>query len=177
MRKIIFLDLDGVLNTASWYRQLDSKSRHDEYGTAFDPQSVANLGKVIEATGADIVISSSWKALGLGVMQEMWEVRHLPGKVVGITPTYIDDEMLLNADLSNMDFLNGRGTEIKRWLSKRGKDVSHYVIIDDMDDMLSEQKSHFVQTDPEIGISDMDVDMAILILKNLKYDKKNTGNT
>ncbi len=42
MRKIIFLDLDGVLNTASWYRQLDSKSRHDEYGTANHGKDVSH---------------------------------------------------------------------------------------------------------------------------------------
>ncbi len=168
MSKIIFLDFDGVLNTGSWYRQLDKQLRYDEYGTVFDPNAVANLGRVIEATGADIVISSSWKELGLSSMEEMWEERNLPGRVIGITPTYIDDEMLLTADLSTMDFLNGRGSEIKEWLSKHGKDVSHYVIFDDVDDILPEQQNHFIQTDPEVGISKKDADMAISILNNQK---------
>jgi hypothetical protein len=54
--------------------------------------------------------------------------------------------------------------EIKEWLDKHGKKVSHYVIIDDMDNFLPEQKSHFVLTDPEVGITDEDADKAIKIL-------------
>jgi hypothetical protein len=56
-----------------------------------------------------------------------------------------------------------------------GADVSHYVIIDDMDDVIPEQQSHLVQTDPEIGISDWDATMAIMILDKLEYDKRDTN--
>jgi len=147
---------------------MNRKTTRDKYGYLFDPNAVANLARVIEATGADVVISSSWKELGLSTMQEMWEDRHLPGKVLDITPTYIDDEMLLNADLSNMDFLNSRGSEIKGWLELHGKDVSNYVIFDDIDDILLEQQTQFIQTDPEIGISKADAKMAIFILNSQK---------
>ncbi len=164
--KIIFLDFDGVLNTADWYRQMTHDTAFDDYGTVFDPHAVANLKKVVDDTGADIVVSSSWKELGLATMLEMWEERRLPGRVVGMTPTYIDEEMLLNADLTNMDFMNGRGSEIKGWLQLHGKEVSHYVILDDMDDMLPEQQPHLVLTDPEVGITKEDADMAIQILNN-----------
>ncbi len=170
--KIIFLDFDGVMNTGQWYRQLDENAKSDAYATVFDPNAVANLAKIIEATGADIVISSSWKAMGLTTMREMWKERRLPGRVIGITPTYIDNEMLLNADLSNMDFHHGRGEEIKGWLLLHGKEVSHYVIFDDIDDVLPEQEAHLIQTDPEVGISEKDTDVAIFILNKLKYDKQ-----
>ena len=43
MRKIIFLDIDGVLNTCWW----DRKTPVDKYGYAFDPNAVANLAKII----------------------------------------------------------------------------------------------------------------------------------
>ena len=164
MSKIVFLDIDGVLNTGWWYSQMDRNTPKDKYGYAFDPRSVANLKKIVDETGADIVISSSWKSFGLSELEDMWQDRGLPGKLIGITPNSVSDEMLLNADLDHMEIFSVREMEIKEWLDKHGKKVSHYVIIDDMDNFLPEQKSHFVLTDPEVGITDEDADKAIKIL-------------
>ena len=143
---------------------MDRNTRKDKYGYAFDPRSVANLKKILDETGADIVISSSWKSFGLPELEDMWQERRLPGKLIGITPNSVSDEMLLNADLDHMELFHIRGMEIKEWLDKHGKNVSHYVIIDDMDNFFPEQKSHFVLTDPEVGITDEDADKAIKIL-------------
>lgn len=44
------------------------------------------------------------------------------------------------------------------------KDVSHYAILDDMDDILLEQESHFVWINPELGITEEDAEKAIAIL-------------
>lgn len=164
MRKVVFLDIDGVLNTKWWYTQMDRNTPKDKYGYAFDPNAVANLKKIIDETGADIVISSSWKSFGISELEDMWQDRGLPGKLIGITPNTVSDEMLLNADLDNMELFSIRGTEIKEWLTKHGKHVSHYAIIDDMDNMLTEQRLHFVKTDPEIGITVEDAEKAIMIL-------------
>ena len=168
MRKVIFLDIDGVLNTGRWYSKMDRNTPKDKYGYAFDPNAVANLKKIVDETGAEIVISSSWKSFGLSELEEMWQDRVLPGKLIGITPNTVSDEMLLNADLDHMELFSIRGMEIKEWLSKKGKYVSHYVIIDDMDNMLQEQKSHFVQTNPEVGITEENAVQAISILNHLQ---------
>ena len=164
MRKVVFLDIDGVLNTKWWYTQMDRNTPKDKYGYAFDPNAVSNLKKIIDETGADIVISSSWKSFGISELEDMWQDRGLPGKLIGITPNTVSDEMLLNADLDHMELFSIRGAEIKEWLTKHGKNVSHYVIIDDMDNMLTEQRLHFVKTDPEIGITVEDAEKAIMIL-------------
>jgi hypothetical protein len=164
MRKVIFLDIDGVLNTKWWYTQMNRNTPKDKYGYAFDPNAVSNLKKILDQTGADIVISSSWKSFGYSELEEMWEERGLPGKLIGITPNSVSDEMLLNADLDNMELFSIRGMEIKEWLSKNGKRISHYAIIDDMDNMLPEQQSHFVKTDPEIGITKENANQVIAIL-------------
>ena len=165
MNKVIFLDIDGVLNTGWWYSQMDRNTPKDKYGYAFDPISVANLKKILDETGAEIVISSSWKSFGLTELETMWHDRGLPGRLIGITPNTVSDELLLNADLDHMELFSIRGMEIKEWLDKHGKKVSHYVIIDDMDNMLPEQKPHFVQTNPEVGITDKNADEAIMMLK------------
>lgn len=164
MRKVIFLDLDGVLNTERWHYQASQADLHDQYGYTFDPVAVANLAKIIDETGAAIVISSSWKFMGLAKLKKMWMDRGLPGEIFDITPNSVSDEFLLYADLDSMELLAIRGQEIKEWLMLHGKDVSHYVIIDDMDDILPEQQSHFVLTDPEVGISEWDAKRAIAIL-------------
>ena len=160
MRKVIFLDIDGVLNTKFWFTQKE----RDQYGNTFDPVSVSNLAKIIAKTGAEIVISSSWKWMGLETLQMMWEERMLPGKVIDITPESVSDDYLLYADLENIDFFSIRGQEINDWMKLYGKDISHYVIIDDMDIPLKEQQSHFVLTDPNVGVTEWDATKAIAIL-------------
>ena len=166
-RKVIFLDIDGVLNTKYWYSKMDRNTPKDKYGYAFDPNAVANLKRIVEATGADIVISSSWKCIGLSQLEEMWADRSLPGKIIGVTPNSVSDDLLLNADIDSMEIYHIRGTEIKEWLDRFGKQVNGYVIIDDMDNMLPEQQSHFVWTDPEIGITEGNAAQAIMILNQL----------
>jgi hypothetical protein len=162
--KVLFLDIDGVLNTKYWYTQVNRNTPKDKYGYAFDPNAVANLKRIVEESGADIVISSSWKCMGLSQMEDMWRDRSLPGKIIGITPNSVSDEMLLNADIDSIELFHIRGEEIKEWLTTHGKYVSHYVIIDDMDNMLPEQQSHFVKTNPEVGITGDDVERSITIL-------------
>ncbi len=163
-KRILFLDIDGVLNTKWWYTQMDRNSPRDQYGYAFDPKAVANLKRIVEETGAGIVISSSWKSFGFSELEEMWTDRGLPGKLIGVTPNSVSDELLLNADIDSIELFHIRGEEIKEWLTKHGKNVSNYAIIDDMDNMLSEQHSHFVHTNPEVGITEEDAEKAIAII-------------
>ncbi len=164
MRKIIFLDIDGVLNTRDWHCRMTKDTPHDEFGFAFDPITVSNLAHIIDETGAVIVISSSWKFYGVAKLRKMWEIRNLPGTILDITPNTVSDEMLLNANLDETELGVCRGNEIKEWLSRHKGEVSNYVIIDDFDDILPEQESHLIQTNPEEGISEEDADKAIKIL-------------
>ena len=60
----------------------------------------------------------------------------------------------------------GKGHEIKEWLSKNGKDVIQYAILDDVCDMLPDQQDHFVQINPVVGITEEDAEKVIAILKN-----------
>ena len=162
MRKILFLDIDGVLNPKWWERKVSV----DKFGCAFDSKCVAYLKKILDETGAEIVVSSSWKCMGLADMQNMWKNRSLPGKVVDITPDMMSDEMLLNEEIGSLNPLDNRGCEIKGWLSKHEGEVLRYAVIDDMDDILPEQLPYFVQTDADTGISMEDVKKTVMILKS-----------
>ncbi|MDE6556016.1 MAG: hypothetical protein K2K55_03540 [Duncaniella sp.] len=153
-RPVIFLDFDGVLNTDRYQARLavEGETPKDAWGPIFDPCSVANLKKIIDATEAEIVISSSWRyAHGLGSLRMMWEVRDLPGEIRGI--------------LACGATCVSRGGEIDGWLNRNGR--PNYVIIDDLDDFYPSQHDHYVETNPIIGITENDTDKAIKILRNM----------
>lgn len=84
MVKYIFLDFDGVLNTEQYQARLaiEGKPTKDKYGPVFDPNAVARLTEIVEATKAEILVISSWgEVLGKEKIIEMWEKRGLPGKI------------------------------------------------------------------------------------------------
>ena len=151
IRKIVFLDIDGVLNTEHYQGllQYQGKSWQDEYGAFFDPNAVKQLKRIIDATGADIVVESSWKYLGLDAMKELWEVRNLPGTIIDITPSLLG---------------GNKGVEIASWLSKYAKQDIRYVIIDDEYVILDSQLPHFILTNPYEGITEEQANRAISML-------------
>jgi len=129
MNKIIFLDIDGVLNVIS--------QGYDRFGSVFHEHLVDNLRLIIDHTGADIVISSTWRVDGLDKMREMWKYRNLPGNIIGITPV---SRWMEDGEIDGHD----RGYEIQYWIDKFS--VKTYVIIDDDSDMLESQLINFVKT-------------------------------
>ena len=118
--KIIFLDFDGVMDTEYYDHILSEADKpiSDEYGLLVDPECVKNLKYIIDNTGADIVISSTWKDdMSYKEILDMWKYRGLPGFVTDVTPS--------NAK-------HNRGDEIDAWL-KECPEECNYVIIDDLD--------------------------------------------
>lgn len=147
-KRIIFLDFDGVMDTALQLPMVEDMRKEerkeiktDKYGILFDDKPVKNLEKIIAATHADIVIHSSWK-IGMSVeyLQEMWKTRNLPGEVIDKTPDidfYVDDE-------------------IETWLEEHESEVGRYVIIDDMpaDFFSPHLASHLFSVNPNVGLDD-----------------------
>lgn len=132
--KVIFLDIDGVLNVIG--------QGHDKYGQTFHKHFEDNLRTIIVSTGAKIVISSSWRYSGLESLLSMWNDRQLPGDIIDITP---NEQDVVQAGLAEFYDSVGRGSEIQLWLNQH-PEVEQYVIIDDDDDMLSTQLENFVKT-------------------------------
>ena len=140
MRKIIFLEFFGVMITDRHQSQLMASGSplRDEYGLIFDPECVENLKQIVDSTGADIVVISTWKVgLRLKGIRQMWDDRCLPGKVVGVTP---------NIDPAS------RGNEIAVWLDAQ-TDAVRYVIIDDIAFLFrEEQMPHLFKVDERTGL-------------------------
>jgi len=134
MVKILFLDIDGVLNIVS----IDEG--RDQYGQIFHKHFVDNLQWIIEQTDAKIVISSDWKSSGLVIIKEMWKNRNLPGDIIDVT-TYLGDDF-------------SRGHEIQDWIDNHRDSIESYVIIDDTDCVLEHQLPFFVRTSSNVHHED-----------------------
>ena len=57
-KKILFLDIDGVVNSDNWYNKTRGRSGD------FDPEAIALLNQ-LKDIGAEVVISSSWGEDGI----------------------------------------------------------------------------------------------------------------
>jgi hypothetical protein len=157
--KIIFLDIDGVLNSERFF---EMNAQGLEFGhSQLDPDAVERLNRLIEETGAKVVISSSWRHVwSRDEIVRMLEKRGFKhgDTIIGITPT----------------LAGPRGDEVAEWLGTDDErrridpdhsDVESYVILDDSDDFHDpEMRERFVNTTWEIGMTDEDVNQAIYIL-------------
>lgn len=145
--KIIFLDIDGVLNHEDFYKR--RKLGEFEYPLSeLCPKTIANLNVLIAETGAKVVISSTWR-LGRSAaeIQVLLEGRGFTGEVIDCTPNLRGEGCL-------------RGNEILKWV-KDNKDLigadyynfTDYVILDDDSDMLYWQRNNFLLIDCFVGLT------------------------
>lgn len=147
--KVIFLDIDGVLNCQSTYDPY-IKSEYREYPyNHFDPKLVGDLNRITEATSAKIVVTSSWR-----INRTFEELRDIlvkagvSGKIIGQT------ERLY---FSNWSHSVPRGCEILHWMETNKGILGDllqwrdYAILDDDSDMLYWHRNNFFQTDPSGG--------------------------
>lgn len=172
MKKYIFIDFDGVLNTERYHAAVLNAGRmlYDAYGPIFDPEAVENLRTVVDTAGAECVISSSWKLDGPKRMSALWKARKMPGILAGCTPNAVVGMDILSMNLDDSDTfaqLAGNGCEVKKWLEENAPaeaDSYRYVIFDDVPDSLPEQEAKFIQVNPHVGITVEDAARAIIIL-------------
>jgi HAD domain in Swiss Army Knife RNA repair proteins len=168
--RVIFLDVDGVLNSEAFLRVLDDRHRqlgHHEACECFrlerkiDRDAVARLNRLVSETGAKIVISSSWrKLLDPPELQRVLVEHGLVAEIIGETPDGDNDPEMRDA-FGHIDRIF-RGHEIDFWLRKH-PEVDRFVILDDCSDM-EMHKNRLVQTDCEVGLIDEDVDLAIRVM-------------
>lgn len=161
--KVIFLDIDGVLNSEKFWNdetqpkrwlkaKQDGKNIDEQSALAnIDYKAVELLNRIVKKTDAEIVISSTWK----NDFNLPYKLRYmgLIKPYYGITP---------------YSTTRHRGTDIKMWLDLYKEDNTEikYVIFDDDMDMLEEQIPYFIHTDFRVGLTEEDVEKAIEILNS-----------
>jgi len=156
--KIIFLDFDGVLvNRKSWY------VRSGLQATA-DPTCVVALNRIIQATGAAIVVSSSWR-IGTTAAEIRRTLRSwgVIGPVLGCTPSG------LRMPDGRLYISNPRGLEIQKWLDEHSArfNIDRVVILDDESWDFGKLASRLVKSEFEIGLTEDLADRAIALLEGV----------
>ena len=139
--KVIFLDIDGVLNNEAHIVKIHELLGKEQYldllrkitELPFDYRSCELLQEFIKTTNAEIILSSTWR---------------LKPEAPNIIKRYAGIEI---KDITPI--LNGiRGEEIQKYLDNH-KEITNYVILDDDNDMLESQKEHFVKVNNKVGLT------------------------
>lgn len=154
--KIIFLDIDGVLNS-EMFKAHSSENSIDGY---IDLSRVKLLADIVRVTDAKIVLISS--------LRIDWDKNP---ELCGNDGKYIN-KCFAQYGLSIMDktpyisFFTARRKEIMSWLSVHQNEVESFVIIDDMKDGWENLSSRVVNTNPDgYGLEEVHVKKAIELLK------------
>lgn len=156
--KVIFCDVDGVLNNAR------TKARSPSGYTGVSDTLIKNLKRIVTETGAVIVLSSDWR-LVCDDPEHGKDYRYLIRKLRFAGNLKITDH---TADIS----WRLRGLEIRTYLNEHPQ-VTEYVVLDDLPfrDFLSNGLlANLVLTDPKEGLTDADVERAIRILTGAKVE-------
>lgn len=166
--KVIFVDVDGVLNRAGCKVLID--------GVYFVlDEKLALLKQLVERTGAKIVLSSTWRFGWLyrefelpENSQQTRDIRHfnaLEEKFKEFGLEFFDRTPVLD------DQVYCRGDEIdlwlKRWEDKEGNEpIESFVIIDDMNGReLRPHANRLVRTSFTKGLLQKHVDLAVKLLE------------
>ena len=130
--KILFLDIDGVLNSVRSAIALGGYPRPNRFKNKFDKVAVQLIRILCVKTDTVICLSSTWR------------------RYVNLE-TFSKQMKLPILYKTSVKLSSNRGEEIDMWL--KDNKVDKYAIIDDDCDMLTEQLPYFVKVDGRNGLS------------------------
>ena len=155
--KYIFLDCDGVLNNINYTKKCykkNGKKPMSMYCTPFDPYNLKNLTKIVRKTGANIVLTSTWR---------------LDKEHMAVLRARLAEYGLKIYDQTS-NFGMNRGAEISEWLKEHSKGKKSFVIIDDdtFDILPFFDRKYIIQTNTKYGLTFGDRIKAIKVLKGVE---------
>lgn len=133
MMKILFLDIDGVLNSTRTCVAFGGYPMELEQIGAFDQVAIRLLQRLCDSAGVQIVLSSAWRN----------------------SVTVADAAAAFGLPIIDKtgNELGPRGVQIQAWLDRHPESVERFAIIDDDDDMLGDHAPHFVRTNGHEGMT------------------------
>lgn len=153
--KIIFLDIDGVLNS-EMYEWSRGEDRADN---RIDLSRVRLLKDIVSATDAKIVLSSTWRLDWDKSPELCGEDGEYINQCLAQYGLFIIDKTPFNS------MIDDRRREILTWLSSHRGEVESFVILDDINCGWEELDRRVVVTDPYgYGLNEEHVKKAIKLL-------------
>lgn len=152
MSCVVFADFDGVLNSSE---RAGSKSdiAHAQGALHLDDVLVGRLGTLLIRTGAELVISSSWRnCADLETIERALAASGLERLVSDKIPGVPGNLLSCSASV--------RSFEIMAWLDVHAHEVDAWVAIDDWD-MRRWLGRRLVMTDPRVGLTEDDVERCV----------------
>ena len=158
--KVLFLDVDGVLNSYNGLIKRGGQGLMDIY---IEHEKL--LEDLVDRTEVKIVLSSTWR-LGKSIDQirSFFRFKTLQEAIIDKTPDHLKLYNFEGKDTS-------RGTEIQEWLVTKGSNVEDFIILDDNDDMCP-YMDKLIQTDFNYGFTYIQYLEALDILLGKEYTKK-----
>lgn len=163
MGKVIFLDIDGVLNSNFWNAD---HQREISDGKYIDTEKVRLLSKLVKKAEAEIILHSGWRfwfdtdikplRSEAGYLAELLKKEGMV--VAGMTPDLTTEEIRRTKKFSKV-----KADEILMWL-KEHPETEKWLVIDDLELHNDKIAKNQVMTDPEHGLSEEDVEKALGIL-------------
>lgn len=144
--KIVFLDIDGVLNHQLFLMERKDKSIH------IDVKKIELLNELHKDLDIKYVISSTWrKDYSLEELITIFKSYGFTGKIIDTTPILRFENSVLSVP---------RGCEIQEWITNNkhilGTNILNwksYAILDDNSDMLYWHRNNFFLVDSYCGIT------------------------
>ncbi len=163
MSKVLFLDIDGVLNSNFWN---DSHQTEISDGTLIDEEKIKLLALLVKETDAEIILHSGWRfwfdAELKPLCTKATKLAELLAKenlyISGVTPDLTTEEIRKTKKFSLV-----KADEILLWLSLHNN-LTGWVVLDDLDLHNKQIEQHQVKTDQIVGLTLEDVKQAVKIL-------------
>ena len=151
--KVIFLDVDGVLNTIFTIRTT--------HGFTFvDTRKVLRLRNIVERTGAQLVLSSTWRLADTPINKICYDILKAEFERVRC-PVWIDCTPYFPG--------RKRQVEIYSWLQQHAE-VEDFIILDDLEEELRWYKDHLVLTNKFDGLTKERAELAIQMLGEVENE-------
>ena len=171
IKKVVFLDIEGVLFPFTQYRydhinngdmEKVYNELHQRLGVDYrqynihhvsavyydwDKRAISELKRILDTTGAKIVLSSSWRDENNDRMRDFFRIHDMHEYFIDSTiflrNIYDISPYIAKLNLSNSTRYQMRFIEISLYLHDH-PEITHFVVIDDMN--LRGLGNHFVQT-------------------------------
>ena len=179
--KVIFLDIDGVLNNLE--EVLHPVDSDIDYSLP-QPKHLDVLKHIIDQTGAEIVLSSGWR-LSLDGIQHVIDALYPLGLTLrGVTPENVElstlrmhgfdiqpclyDKCRHEGNIETI--VQDRGAQIAVWLMAHPEYTEFLILDDEVKDIKQYFPNNYIETDISKGLLPEHITSAIQILSGEKHE-------